>query len=289
MEIACTNTDEGFSFKIFHSISDYDWWGCPKDMSILFCRKGNMRMSIDSEIYELSSGSLAFLSPGNLVHFIRGSEKLEFIAVVFSEDFLAGLKIPYTSFLLLYFKRYPRLVLAKKMAESVRNEICLLELAYENRDSHFRHQIIRLQAQNFLMNICDKVLRECSLRPNNGTTTGHMENICIHFILLVQKHHISRYDPSYYAMELQISERYLSKIVRTVTDSTARDIISLYTLSDIKCLLRFTRLPYNKISAMFRFSNASLFSRYFKNLTGISPGIYRGRNLDPDCLIESYE
>ena len=288
MKIPCLNMNEDLSVRIYHSISDYDWWGCPKNMVILFCRKGKIKMSIDSEIYELSPCSVVFLSPGNLIHFIKGSEELEFTLVMFSEDFLSGLKVPYTPFSLLYLKRYPFLILEEEPMRNIETGINLLELAYENRDSHFRQQIIRLQVQNFLMNVCDKILHKCSWQ-SNGTITGHMVEQCIRFILLVQKHHISRYDSAFYAAELQISERYLRNVVRTVLDSTVRDVINLYTLSDIKCLLKFTRLTHKEISAMLKFSSSSLFSRYFKNMIGVSPGMYRRQHLDPTCLIESYD
>lgn len=285
MEFLCLNTDEGFSLRVCRSISDYVWWGYPEHIVILFCRKGRLKMSVDSELHELSFSSLIFLSPGNLIHFIEESEDMEFVSIILSEKLLLDLTVPDLSWLLLYFKKHPCLVLQEWMQKNIESELIMLEQAYKNNKSQFKHQIIRLYIENLLMDIYDKVLRGSLLRPHRMTAV-HMNGLCARFILSLQRNHISRYNLEYYAAELQVSGYYLSRVVRTIADSTVRDIINLYTLSDAKSLLRFTQLPYHRISEMFKFGNCSLFSRWFKRMTGISPSMYRKQNSDPSCLIK---
>lgn len=80
---------------------------------------------------------------------------------------------------------------------------------------------------------------------------------------------------SYYAERLSVTPRHLTTVVRLASGKSASRWIEEYTALEARILLRNTDLTVKEIAFELQFNDQSLFSKYFKRVTGVSPERYR--------------
>ncbi|MBO5692528.1 MAG: helix-turn-helix transcriptional regulator [Tidjanibacter sp.] len=69
--------------------------------------------------------------------------------------------------------------------------------------------------------------------------------------------------------------KYLSKAIKEATGRSASDWIDEYVATESKALLYSTTKTIQQIASELHFDSQSLFGKYFKRVTGISPREYR--------------
>lgn len=79
----------------------------------------------------------------------------------------------------------------------------------------------------------------------------------------------------FYSGQLAVSSKYLNDIVKDKTGMTANDYIDRQTIIECKALLSSTDLSVQRISAMMNFPSYSVFGKFFKRMTGMTPTEYR--------------
>ena len=105
--------------------------------------------------------------------------------------------------------------------------------------------------------------------------TTRQEEIYEDFIELLSRHYRRERELGFYADKLCITPKYLSALVKELTGKTALDIIEEYAITECKALLLSTKMSIQQISDELNFSSQSVFGKYFKRLTGMSPKEYR--------------
>lgn len=95
------------------------------------------------------------------------------------------------------------------------------------------------------------------------------------FLDLVSQHYATAHNVQFYADQLNISTRYLSKITANVSAQTPKQIVDDYLLHEAKVLLNSTRLTVQEISIKLGFQNQAHFSRFFRVIEGQTPSEYR--------------
>ena len=108
---------------------------------------------------------------------------------------------------------------------------------------------------------------------NEGTT--RQEEIYSAFIDSLGENFKTARDIGYYADKLCITAKHLSQVVKEVSGKTALEIIEDYVLTECKALLLSTTMSIQEISDELNFPSQSVFGKYFKRLTGLSPKAYR--------------
>ena len=95
------------------------------------------------------------------------------------------------------------------------------------------------------------------------------------FLSLVAEHCDRQRTLDFYADRLCLSKQYLGSLIMEVSHRSAREWIDEAALQRIKVMLRHSITSLNDISDRMSFAEPSHFSRYFKRLTGMTPGEYR--------------
>lgn len=101
------------------------------------------------------------------------------------------------------------------------------------------------------------------------------EEIFNEFIRLLETHHKREREIGFYADKMCMTPKYLSTVIKEVTGRTALDMIEEYVISECKALLMSTTMNVQQISDELNFPSQSVFGKYFKRLTGMSPKEYR--------------
>lgn len=108
---------------------------------------------------------------------------------------------------------------------------------------------------------------------NKGTS--RRDDIYTAFMEAVGKHYKAERKVEFYADILCVTSKHLSQVVKEVSGRTASDIIDDYVITEIKALLISTNMTIQQISDYLNFPSQSVFGKYVKRITGISPKRYR--------------
>ena len=102
-------------------------------------------------------------------------------------------------------------------------------------------------------------------------TPIHRDN----FLKLVEEHCRHERRVGWYAEQLNITPKYLSESVKTVSRRTPNEWIDNYVLAELRVMLRNTTYSIKKITEDMNFPNQSFLGKYFKEHVGMSPSKYR--------------
>ncbi len=94
---------------------------------------------------------------------------------------------------------------------------------------------------------------------------------------LLEAHHKSQRNVSFYARQLNITPKYLSAAVKEVSGKTAARWIDESVILEAKTLLKYSGMSIQEIAYHLNFSTQSFFGKYFKQHTGTSPSRYKRR------------
>ncbi|MGN0188071.1 MAG: helix-turn-helix domain-containing protein [Candidatus Cryptobacteroides sp.] len=78
----------------------------------------------------------------------------------------------------------------------------------------------------------------------------------------------------YYAARQKLSPRHFSRLVKTASGQDPKDLIKEYVILEAKSLLLSDNYSVHEVASLLGFDNDSFFNRYFKNATGITPGLF---------------
>ena len=95
------------------------------------------------------------------------------------------------------------------------------------------------------------------------------------FLSLVQLHFKKERFLDFYASQLEVSTKHLSRTVKEATGFSAVDWIDRFVILEAKVLLKSTTLSIQQISDELNFASQSFFGKYFKKHTGRSPKEFR--------------
>lgn len=234
---------------------------------------GNAKAIIDSKCYTLMSPCLAVVLPGQTYHMSEVSEDIRFRAVIMSKRFTDGLLGQYygSSKLQSMIQECPVMDLSRDMS-SFDTYYRMLLNAVNSPVRQFRIQ----SAQHLTLSM----LYYYAQRLETASRQKDKRQLLFEKFLEDVKsyYRINRTLP-FYAGKLGVSVTYLTELVKEKHGMTAADYIDKHTVTECMALLNSTQLSINQISRSMNFPSPSVFGKFFKRMTGISPTEYRGENI----------
>jgi AraC-like DNA-binding protein len=106
---------------------------------------------------------------------------------------------------------------------------------------------------------------------NKNISTSRQEEIYLQFIDLLDNHYSNERQVLFYADRLCITAKHLSQVVKNITGKTALAIIDEYVITEAKALLLSTTMSIQQISDRLNFPSQSVFGKYFKRCTSMTP------------------
>lgn len=99
--------------------------------------------------------------------------------------------------------------------------------------------------------------------------------MAVRFIGLIARDFRQHREVQYYADQMHISRKHLTRSVKEVYDLTPKQIIDKKIIGEAKVLLQKTELTISEVMQELNFDDQAAFSKFFKNNTGLSPLSYR--------------
>lgn len=107
------------------------------------------------------------------------------------------------------------------------------------------------------------------------TKKSRQEELFSTFIQTLASNYRQERSVSFYAGKLYVTPKYLSLLVKNVSNRTAGEWIDDYVILEAKALLSSSRMSIQEIADRLNFANQSFFGKYFKQHVGLSPTEYR--------------
>ena len=145
-----------------------------------------------------------------------------------------------------------------------------LRRVLQNDDNPYRMKVV----QHVIMAIFYSSERLRDINDNDPTRSS-ADNISRTFLQLVKDNFRQERQLKFYSDALCITPRYLSRVVRECTGSSASDWIERYVVLEARALLKSTNMTIQQISDYLNFPSQTFFGKYFKRRAGLSPKEYR--------------
>ena len=110
---------------------------------------------------------------------------------------------------------------------------------------------------------------------DEGNSRARAEKLFTDFIKLVEANFRTQRRVGWYALNLGITPKYLSEVIRTASRRTPNEWIDDYVTHEIRVMLKNTTLSIKDIAQQLNFPNQSFLGKYFKEHVGVSPSQYR--------------
>ncbi|GAA4172215.1 helix-turn-helix domain-containing protein [Sphingobacterium ginsenosidimutans] len=241
---------------------------------LAFMVNGSMKARIHFLEYELCAGQIAIVQPQLMIETLSMTENAEIITIGLSLDFITAFPMLHEFVMNNQIRWQPVLSLqAEEM--TIKNELLsLIQKVYHKNQSPKKIEMLRHLVISLMSLISESYT---ALADHDNPVKSRTHEIIDDFYLLISKYATQERSVYFYAEKLHLTPQYLSTFLKQKTGKSILQWIDYVTLMHAKTLLKSTSLSIKQISNQLNFDEPSVFCRFFKRLSGTSPGVFRNR------------
>lgn len=237
----------------------------------VFVRRGTALADINLISYQITAPCIVNVYKSQILQLNYVSDDFDAMFVVLSKRFTDNL------FLLLkdcrvYNTAYRHQVvpIPEELVESFENNVKMMHKIWIDKDNPFAYQAQVLSITSFFYHTAAKCYSPfLDQYPKSNNRIPDL------FINLVQQHFKKERFLEFYASQLEITPKHLSRTLKALTGNTAVEWIERYVILEAKVLLKSTNLNIQQIADELNFPSQSFFGKYFKKNVGMSPKEFR--------------
>tara|TARA_R110002050_G_scaffold247363_1_gene385145 strand:- start:398 stop:1282 length:885 start_codon:yes stop_codon:yes gene_type:complete len=168
-------------------------------------------------------------------------------------------------------------VLRKAVAHNVEaNQQHLVNSLFASISNDYQqHGVQDLMLETLLTALAIYLNRQTTLPVNNVERQERYRMHFSAFLQLVEKQYRNQWTIAKYAQQLGITPPHINSICKKMSNQSALTIVHQRLLLEAKRNLIYTGRTISEISNYLNFSDASHFTRFFKNKTGKNPKAFR--------------
>jgi AraC-like DNA-binding protein len=240
----------------------------------IICLQGSMKGSINLVEYRSTSPGLFIVLSDQILQYEYFSKDFVGLFIVMSNKFTDNLLINIQERLPLFLSvnKNPWIPLSDEELESLKGYYTMLKRIVKMKSNPNRMEIIKHLMQAFFYESSNGFHR-----IDEDEKKSKQEVLVSRFMGLAQMNYKDHRELEYYADKLCLTPKYLSKVVKTTTGTSAKEWIEKYVTHEVKALLKSTNMTIQQISDELNFPTQSFFGKYFKRTTGVSPKEYRNK------------
>lgn len=248
---------------------------------VIYCLSGHIKLNINLDEYELKSGMLFLNSPGNIIKINElvnsGETPHRYICVMMSRDFVNNLMLDVNKILTRNqsFARKSSIELSESQKYILSDHLTLMAKVLKE-NTQFKLECIRSILSSvfyFLAGVWMEKLADSEAQSEAAASRSR--TLVDQFVKLVSEYHTTYRNVGFYAEKLSLTPKYLSRVIRDATGKSAPEWIDAYVILEAKNLLKYSSLAIKEIVYKLNFPNQSVFYKFFKARTGMTPSEYR--------------
>lgn len=266
-------------FAILDSSAIFSLFDGPGKLDVAavgLCQQGVGTIRIELHDFDLKPGCLCLLLPSQLVENRGISPDFKGVFLVISRQILE--KLPKMNNILSFFfflKSHPLLELSNEQQGVFEDFHRLIGKVVKNRENSYRREAVLGLLQSLFYELCHIVHLQVPSETMALNVKTRKEEIFESFFRLLNVSYQSERSVTFYADKLCLTPKYLSAVVKEVSDKTVSDWINQFVLLEAKALLKSSTMNIQEISDRLNFANQSFFGKYFKHYAGVSPKEFR--------------
>ena len=248
---------------------------------MIYCIKGHMKLSVNLNDYELYDSQLIIANPGNIIKVsdveCADVRDLNYAVLAMSSKFGSELKIDMKKIMNegVALLETPIMTLSDEM-QAVMTGYLNLAVQVIHSESPFREDALSsLLSSMICLGAGAWVEKMDEMKMNASQTTTRSKMVFEQFIRLVGEYHTKYRNVGFYADKLCLTPKYLSKLIKTASGRSAPEWIDSYVILEAKNLLKYSDITIKEIVYRLNFPNQSVFYKFFKARTGMTPSEYR--------------
>ncbi|MDQ0593623.1 AraC family transcriptional activator of pobA [Chryseobacterium ginsenosidimutans] len=264
---------------LFVGSSDHPYYEEPyraESYAIAYIKEGGVRLNAGLSSWEVQAPAIITLGPSVIRYFTKNSEHLKMDVIFFKDSFL--------------LERYADLFFLFKYDFFGNNGLHVLPL----KESYYTkintiYELIQLTqlaggyheselVRNYIFALVyelDSYYRQLSSEASSSLNDQHP--LFTKFRKLLNANYMTEHKLDFYANQLYLTPKSLSAAIKKYTGKSAGKWIDDAIILEAKVLLQNKTLTVSQISGMLNFSDQSVFGKFFRANTGVSPIEYRKR------------
>ena len=238
------------------------------------CRKGRAQYSIDTREQTVTPGDLLFVSERHIVENYTASPDFECLCIMVSTAFYHGFiqNVKNVSSLLIFSMNNPVVSLTPREIQVYTNYYQTIREKISDASHHYRRELVKALLLAMFYDMSGVIYR---IEQSSAKKQSRADVIFARFITLLQENFRTERRVSWYAKQLDITAKYLSEVVKSVSKRTPNEWIDSYVVLEIRVLLKNSPKSIKEITEELKFPNQSFLGKYFKEHVGVSPSEYR--------------
>lgn len=248
----------------------------PKRSSILFVYKGRIRMKEQIHEIEITRDSFLLINTKYVYEILEIEPQTEFRLLGYDRAF-----VEHNTFQLNRVKVYKDMknqlrriftIPREEFAVFWDNLTLLTYYTQHHKEIAYAEQIIQNYFNVLLYHLVSIV---APLHEEQLLQLNRQQKLAYAFFNLVSDNYLQSKSVQFYADALHISIRYLSAVVKEVSQRTPNQIISEFVVNEAKAQLGTTTRSLKEIATTLHFSDQYAFTHFFKKHQKMSPTQYR--------------
>ena len=250
---------------------------------IFFLKKGDgsFQLGFNLDTYEIHERSLLITAPGNIIRLSAYDENKiadsELIFALLSKDFVSNIHVDFDKTLqaAVRFLESPCLTLNAEQLDIASDYFTLARKIIHSQMDNKREIISSLLTS--ITYLAVNLWRNdiASAKERQDMSSLRVNQTYEQFIALVSQHHNKERGMAFYADKMHITPKYLSKIIKQASGRSGSDWIDSFVVLEAKNLLKYTDKPVKEIVWQLNFPTPSVFNKFFKKHTNLTPSEYR--------------
>lgn len=243
---------------------------------IVLCRCGSAIVNVNYHAWSLPCGGVITIFPGDVV--TVGSKSRDFTVdmLVFSPNILreASLDIEHSIYDKLREDRCRGD--SQVVSDIVKSMFMLLGLYFRQSTCRCLDKLVLCQLKAFFIGFHDYISRFPDM-VQAAPSSKRKRDVFNSFMKLIEMNFRRFRDVNWYAGQLNISSKYLNIITKSITGHSAKTLVDHYVILKLKQELSGTDKSLKQLAWDYNFCDASFFTRYFRQHTGLTPRAWRLR------------
>ncbi len=270
-----------FNIKSIEQLRSLEYPCRFEGLMVIYCAKGHVKLSVNLTEYDMMDRNLLIVSPEKIVKVTNMSEtvkqEVDLALVAMSPDFASDLHIDFKRLLneALALKRACGIELSEDQEVLMENYFQLMARVVKTDNAFKDNTLTSLVSSmiSFLAGIWSEKLEKINESEPQSSSRSRM--IFEQFIRLAGEYHTKYRNVGFYADKLCLTPKYLSKLIRTASGKSAPEWIDAFVILEAKNLLKYSDVSIKEIVYRLNFPNQSVFYKFFKCRTGMTPSEYR--------------
>ncbi len=246
---------------------------------LMYCIKGKVRLNVNLQEFEVSEGMVFMNLPGNIIRVNEivdvVQEDVRYFCMAISREFSQGLSLDVTKLFNegVSMLESPCVMLSEEQKNLTKNHVMLLQDMIRSEIPYKKEAVQATLTSLFyvLMGIWNNP----SLKDGEEGQSVRSKVTFDKFMKLVSEYHTQHRNVGFYADKLCLTPKYLSKLIKNATGRSAPEWIDSYVILEAKNLLKYSGTTIKEIVYKLNFPNQSVFYKFFKARTGMTPTEYR--------------